>query len=125
MTAPTVLVVDDEPDLRLLVRTLLADTYEIIEASGGREALDILAARGDIDVVLLDIRMPEVDGLQVLAAMSERRLLDRVRVIIFSAFTDSALTREVLERGAHAVVGKPFRPEQLTDALTAVGRWAG
>lgn len=121
MTAaiPTLLVVDDEPDIRLLVRTLLAEEYDFVEAGGGAEALAILESTPKIDVVLLDIRMPDVDGLAVMERMSAIDALANVPVVAFSAHAEPRMADDVLRHGARALVRKPFDRDDLTRALRA------
>lgn len=121
---PTLLIVDDEPDIRLLARTLLAAEYDIVEATGGREALEILTARGDVEVVLLDIRMPDMDGFEVLAQLAERELLEQLSVIAFTAYSDAKMVDEVFRLGAHGMLRKPFTFEELTGVLAAARRGA-
>lgn len=119
MTRATVLVVDDEPDIRLLARTLLATRYEVVEASGGIAALEVLASRTDIDVVLLDIRMPDIDGFEVLARLAKREMLDHLPVVVFTAFSGQAVIDQALQLGARAVLSKPFTAETLHAVLAA------
>jgi len=119
MIRPTVLVVDDEPDIRLLAQTLLAADYEVLEASGGIAALEILAARADIAAVLLDIRMPDMDGFGVLTRLAERGVLNDLRVVMFTAFSEPEMVDHAFKLGAHGVLGKPFTAEELRDVLAA------
>ena len=67
----TVLVVDDQKMNRLILRNLLEEEYDVVEASDGREALDILTSGADVGAVLLDIIMPVMDGYEFLRAVSE------------------------------------------------------
>ncbi len=122
MDVPTrrlLLVVDDEPDVRLLVNAILADDYDIIEAADGLQALTIIEERTDLDLVLLDIRMPGLDGIAVLERLEASHLLDRVHVVAFSAHAEREVTDEVLARGVAALVRKPFSRAELAEALAA------
>lgn len=119
MSRPTVLVVDDEPDIRLLARTLLVARYEIVEAAGGISALQVLAERDDVAAVLLDIRMPDMDGFEVLARLGQSGRLGHLPVIVFTAFSEHAVVDQALALGACAVLKKPFTPESLEAALAA------
>ena len=109
-----VLVVDDEPDLRLLMRTML-DLDQRIEIAGeaadGGEALERFAELQP-DVVLLDLRMPVLNGLEV----AERILRDNPDqgIILFTAFLDPALVADATALGVQSVLGKGD-----IDALTA------
>lgn len=125
MNRPTVLIVDDEPDIRLLARTLLVARYEIVEASGGIAALQVLTERDDIAAVLLDIRMPDMDGFEVLARLGHCGRLDQLPVIVFTAFSEPGVVDQALALGARAVLRKPFTAESLDAALAAATSGAG
>lgn len=77
-SVPTILVVDDQPAFRSVLREQLeADGYRVREAGDGAEAIRILS-RGEIDVAVVDIFMPEVDGIDLLRAMRKERLSTKV-----------------------------------------------
>jgi DNA-binding NtrC family response regulator len=107
-TAARVLVVDDESLVRWsLAETLSAGGYEVTEAKDGASAIRAFASpRGGTDVVLLDLRLPDVDDLRILAAM--RQLSPKVPVIVMTAFGTPELLNEALRLGAFAVIDKPF-----------------
>ena len=117
------LVVDDEPDLELLVRQrfrtqIRAGDYAVEFARSGVEALQKLAAMPDIDIVLTDINMPEMDGLTLLVKLQE---LDRLlKAVIVSAYGDMDNIRTAMHRGAADFLTKPidFRDMELTVAKT-------
>lgn len=113
MTDPTILVVDDEPDVVLLMeRTLRAEGFEVLTAYDGISALDI-AAREMPDIILLDVMMPMMSGYEVcsqLKAAPETR--DIPVLCITSAHTGEARARS-REVGAEGIVPKPFLPEEL------------
>jgi len=109
---PCVLVVDDNPELRALVRTNLErEGYDVVEAGGADEALEVAAERTPA-LVLLDVVLPGTDGWQLLQRLQE--LYGAVPVIMFSGQVD-ATSDQVEQRGAKAFVGKPFDPQQLVD----------
>ena len=116
---PVLLVVDDEPDLRLLVKLLVGEEYEVVEACDGHEAVDVLARRYDIDIVLLDIRIPGIDGFGVLERLAAMNLPHQIQVIAFSAHAERAVVERATERGVRGFVSKPFAPEELIAALSA------
>lgn len=114
----TLLIVDDEPDIRLLVRTLLQGSdYRCLEAGDGAEALELLTTREDIDMVLLDIRMPGVDGFGVLERLDALHLLEQYDVVAFSAHAEPAVIERVTGHGVKAIIQKPFTADQLTSVL--------
>lgn len=103
----TVLVVDDDPfNRRILVRALQKDGHETVEASDGREALSVLAAV-EPDVMLLDIKMPELDGFGVLAAMKDMPRVAATPVIMISAVEEQDAVVRCIEMGADDFLPKP------------------
>ncbi len=111
-----ILAVDDEPDLRATLADLLrGDGYTVIEASGGVEGLEALAAERPA-LMLLDLRMPGLDGLEVL---KQARLLDKaVPIIMLTSERDLGVAQRILELGATEYVTKPFDAEYLRAEVT-------
>jgi CheY-like chemotaxis protein len=117
----TALIVDDEPEIRLLVRRQLEGAgYAVLEAPDGDEALDLLLDGLRPNVVLLDLRMPRVDGLDVIKELHSRGLIEEIPVVAFSAHGCAALFDELLCLGCRDCVSKPYTHEQLLDAVEAV-----
>lgn len=110
-----VLVVDDDHGSRKLLRVML-DALEarVTEADGGHRALELLAAPNhDIDLVLLDMMMPECDGIQVLEALAARGLTPALLVLAVTAYDDQDVRRQALEAGAIDFIIKPVDPIEL------------
>ncbi len=104
------LVVDDEAMLRrVLVRVLASAGYEVAEAGSGLEALDLLGRR-PFDLVMSDIHMPGMDGIQLLAQV--RALYPEVGVLMITAVTDVQTAVACLNQGALDYIGKPFQVEE-------------
>jgi two-component system, NarL family, nitrate/nitrite response regulator NarL len=121
-TRVTVLVADDHPLYRDgVVRALSASgRVEIVgEAADGRDALLQIQERRP-DVALVDYKLPELDGVAVANAVVRDGL--PTRVLLVSAFTDSAVVYQALETGAAGFVSKEARREQIVDAVLAVAR---
>jgi CheY-like chemotaxis protein len=110
----TVLICDDEPSLRELIRISLDGPYEFVEADDGEESLE-LARRVRPDVVILDMMMPRRSGLEVLAALRQEEELADTRVIVLTA--QPATREQALEGGADVVMVKPFEPEEIAAAV--------
>lgn len=111
-----VLVVDDEGDIRVIVGLNLdLAGMEFGEAKDGKEALEFLRT-GTWDACLLDLAMPNVDGFEVLRALSDERLVDQLAVIVLSAKGSPAVAIEALQLGAHAHLTKPFSPGAVARA---------
>lgn len=113
-----ILLVDDDPDVRLIARTSLAAVggFEVTEAESGLEALDRLEGWSP-DAILLDVMMPELDGPATLARMREREALADVPVIFFTAKVQPREVDRYLDLGAAGVIPKPFDPLELADRL--------
>ena len=107
-TAPTVLVVDDEPLTRWSVSETLRDSgYHVTEAGDALSAVQAMAAPEQAtDLVLLDLRLPDSSDLGVLSMM--RRLSPTTPIILMTAYGSEQLSAEARSRGAHAVIDKPF-----------------
>lgn len=105
-----ILVVDDEPDLEVLIRQkfrkkIRANEYEFIFAHNGVHALEQLQLHKDVDIVLSDINMPEMDGLTLLSKLNEKHKL--LKSVIVSAYGDMENIRTAMNRGAFDFITKP------------------
>ncbi|GAB1327080.1 response regulator [Streptomyces sp. NPDC093260] len=116
-----VLVVDDEPQIvRALVINLKARTYEVDAAGDGRTALDLAASRHP-DVIVLDLGLPDMDGVEVIRGL---RGWTRVPILVLSARHSSDEKVEALDAGADDYVTKPFGMDELLARLRAAVRRA-
>jgi CheY-like chemotaxis protein len=113
----TVLICDDEPSLRELIRVSLDGQYSFAEADDGVEALEI-ARRLRPDVVILDMMMPRLSGLEVLAELRRDEALSDIRVIVLTA--QPGARDDALREGADLVMVKPFEPDQISAAVEEV-----
>jgi CheY-like chemotaxis protein len=107
---PCVAVVEDNPDNRLLVRALLEDRYDLVEYGHGREALAGLA-RTPVDLVLMDISLPEMDGCEVLRRLRADPRLARLPVIALTAHAMAGDREKFLGAGFDGYVTKPIVEE--------------
>ena len=119
-----VLLVDDQPELRrFLARYLTRAGFEILEAGDGIAAI-ALVARNHVDAVLSDVRMPRMDGLELLETLT--KLNPRLPVVLMSASDEIAGDRTARPLGAFDFLSKPINPAQLLSAISrAVERQAG
>ena len=114
-----ILVVDDEPPIVRLVRAKLkVDGYEVLTASSGREALEILEEEVP-DLVVLDVMMPDMDGFETLRRIRQR---NQVPVVMLTARGSDADKLQGLQSGADDYVTKPFNPDELEARIAAVLR---
>ena len=106
---PRILIVDDSEFNRAILKEILEETYEIIEADGGKEALHKIDEYGmKLSLVLLDIIMPEKDGFEVLKYMEEERLISDIPVIIISSEDSANYIRRAYEMGVSDYINRPF-----------------
>ena len=111
--AKTVLTIDDQADIRRLVRmTLEFDGYKVLEASDGEEGLH-LARTHKPDLVLLDVMMPGLDGLAVSTTMRADPALKDIPVVMLTALDRDSDMDAGMEAGAKAYLNKPFGPVEL------------
>jgi len=122
----TVLVVDDEPDIRVLAKiTLQSAGFDVMEAESGEDALAAVE-RTNPDAVLLDIRMPGMNGWEVLEQLKSTDRYGEVPVVVFSAHEMTTAPERAREQGSAGFLAKPFLPEELVEAVnSALGQGAG
>jgi CheY-like chemotaxis protein len=116
MAEARILICDDEPHLRELMRVSLDRDYEFAEAADTTEALE-LADRVRPDLVLLDVMMPGGSGLTVIERMRQTPELAGVPVVVVSAFVSEDDRQAAREAGADGFVGKPFDPDELASIV--------
>jgi two-component system, OmpR family, KDP operon response regulator KdpE len=115
---PLALVIDDEQQIRKLLRILLEEEYRVFESESGRQGLSDIAARRP-DVVLLDLGLPDMDGMVVLKRLRE---WSRVPVLILSVREGPDDKVAALDSGADDYVTKPFESVELLARLRAIQR---
>ncbi len=118
-----IFLVDDEPLITLSIARMIersGEDYEVVgTASNGREALDFLE-RNDVDIAIIDIRMPILDGIALLEKVRQNRI--PVRIIILSAYRDFRYAQEAIHYGASSYLLKPLSQEALMDTLADVSK---
>src|SRR5437870_8496675 len=123
MNPKKVLVVDDS-ELVHKMHTVVLQKYrgcEILHAYNGVEALQLLHANPDVELILLDINMPVMDGLSFLTARRESGVFQSVPVIVISTEGSEDDARRGIAAGADAYLTKPFRPAELHGLIDGVG----
>ncbi len=112
---PLVLVVDDDPTVREVVRlNLEMEGYAVKEAGNAAEGLAVLDEEAP-DLILLDVMMPQVDGWEMLRRVQEQHGIGAIPVVMFSGKIDDTSRAEATQRGAQGFVGKPFDLRSLID----------
>ena len=106
----TILIVDDSEMNREMLAEILKDDYDTIEAADGKEAIAAIKAHeNEIDLVLLDIVMPEMDGFEVLALMNRYKWIDSIPVIIISAEGDFSFIKKAYDLGVTDYIQRPYQ----------------
>ena len=115
----TILIVDDSQTMRRMVKISLQvfkDTVELKEASNGLEALECLAL-GKVDLVILDLNMPDMHGKEVLEFVRKHLFSFDIPIIVLTTRGDEECRRKILEAGASSYLTKPCPPEVLGSAV--------
>ncbi len=112
--APTILVCDDDPSLRELVRAVLGPRYRFVEAADGVEAL-ALAREDRPDLIVLDVMLPGLSGIEVLEQLRDDAALRSLPVVVITAWSHAEVEAHVA--GADRFVSKPFDPDLLSAAV--------
>ena len=105
---PTLLIADDSATNRMLLHDILGDGYAYLYAENGVQTIELLEQNPDVDLLLLDIHMPELDGFGVLELMKRRRWLEELPVIVISAESDVSYIQRAYDLGATDFIGRPF-----------------
>ncbi len=111
-----ILVIDDEPSIRLLLENFLSKTYEVVVKSDGMEALTWL--EGNLpDLIICDIQMRNLDGYQFLEQLRYRGFTKHTPVIMLSGVESSKERIKCYQLGAQDFLSKPFNPEELSELI--------
>ena len=121
-----ILIVDDSATMRKILMRVIrqagVDTEGFLEASNGQEGLERLASDGTIDLILSDINMPVMNGVDFVKAV--RALADKAKLPIVMVTTEGgeAMVKTAMDSGASGYVTKPFTPESIKSALVGLGK---
>ena len=114
-----VLVVEDDSPLCWLLETIMRNTYEVTVVNNGLDAWSLLSERSIPDVIISDLAMPGLDGIELLENLSESGLFRNIPVIILSGDEDPAKRKRCLDLGAFSYVIKPFEPRLLLEEVSS------
>lgn len=121
--AHTILIVDDSPPMRMVIRkTIKASGFgagRFFEAGNGREALELLQQNW-MDLVVTDYNMPDMNGMELIAAMKKDDVLQAVPVLMITTEGSSRKVEEFLSGGASGYIKKPFTPEEIRAKIIAI-----
>ncbi len=111
-----VLVVDDTTSILKMVKFVLGDKYELYLATSGKMALSILEKK-PIELVLMDVDMPEMDGIETVAKIREIEEISKIPVIFFTALASKDVVEKCLKVGMVGYIIKPYKPEDLLEKM--------
>jgi two-component system, NtrC family, response regulator AtoC len=118
MAIGRVLIVDDEDSVRAMLRLILtSEGHEVLEASDGLQAIDI-ARREDLDAIIMDMRMPKMDGIAALRTLRQERI--NAQVILMTAFASVESAVDAMKSGAYDYIIKPFNIDEVKILLARV-----
>ena len=114
-----ILIVDDEPNVRRLLRTLLKKSFNIVEAEDGGQAVEIACAEKP-DLILMDIMMPRMDGYTSCHALKSEPATSSIPIIMLTAIDLKLNLQLSKEIGANGYITKPFNSRELMDNISQV-----
>ena len=121
MNDTTILVVDDEPQIRRVLRaTLSGNGYDVVEAKNGQEAIEVMLEEHP-HLILLDVNMPVMNGLDCVKAVREAKLHPSMKVMMVTTEADNSFITTALDNGADEFLMKPFTPESLREKMMLLG----
>ena len=118
-TKKKVLIVDDEPNVRRLLHSILGKTFEVFEAEDGRQAIEMVNSQKP-DVVLMDMMMPKMDGLTACHMIKNDPATKSIPVIMVTAIGFELNIKLSQQMGASGYITKPFSSEDLLDKIAQV-----
>ena len=120
LTHSTILIVDDEDlSIELTARRIEKQGFKVLRANNGEQALSLLDTQ-DIQLVLLDINMPDMDGYEVLKRMRERKMKEELAIIMVTAVEEPDTVIDCIKSGANDYIMKPFHPTELIARISTV-----
>ena len=118
-----VLIVDDSSSMRAIIKKIIKvsgfDVGEFLDASDGKEALKVLTNEW-VDIVLTDINMPNMNGIELMAEMKKDELLRSIPVVMITTQGSEKKMQEAVDLGASGYVKKPFLPEDIKRTLSSI-----
>lgn len=117
-----VLIAEDDPFIRKILRQTLKDDFEVITKENGIEALSWLEEGNPVDIILSDIQMPYMDGKDLLGMLRVSPVFQKIPLIILSSFSDSDTRIKFFKLGADDYIVKPFSPIEVKAKIISVLR---
>jgi len=119
----TVLIVDDSSSMRAVIKKTIKvsgfNVGQFLTAEDGKDAMKVLSAEW-VDLVLTDINMPNMNGIELIEKMKEDEILKTIPVVIVTTEGSEKVKKQSMDLGASALIKKPFRPEDIRNALNRI-----
>lgn len=112
--ANTILAIDDEVGPREALRMILQNRYNVLTSDDPQEAMDTISS-GEVDIVMLDIKMPKIDGLKLLKAI--KAVAPDVEVVLITAYPSTQSAIEAMQYGAYDYIIKPFDKAKIEEVV--------
>jgi len=112
---PTILICDDEEGIRESFNLILKDKYELVFAESGKDCLKILKENKDISLILMDIKMPKRNGIEITREI--KCLRPNIKVIVVTGYESAEIAKEATDAGADAYITKPFESKEIIEKL--------
>jgi len=111
-----ILISDDEEGIRESLKLILGDQYNLILTTDGQQCLECLENADDIGLVLLDIKMPQINGLDVLKIIKEKK--PEINVVVITGYKSVETASEAVNLGASGYIVKPFKSDEILETIT-------
>ncbi len=115
MSIPKILICDDEEGVRESLKAVLGDHYNLIAVDSGTTALEVLSHSKDINLMLLDIKMPEINGLDVLQEVKKKHT--HLKIIMVTGYKSVETAAEASRLGASGYIVKPFKSQEILETV--------
>ncbi len=112
-----ILIVEDDPNIRMLLEFILRKHYEVASREDGLSGMSWLASGNLPDLIVTDVEMPRLNGYEFLKNVRESGFFGQIPVLMVSGFETQEVKFKCLSRGANAFLSKPFRPEEVLSKI--------
>lgn len=122
---PKALIIDDDLSIQMIITKFLEDEFDVVAFSGGLEALAYLQTGSLPDIIIVDLNIPGMGGLEIITQLKQSGFFSAIPVIVLSGEESTASRIKCLDSGADDYVVKPFNPQELGSRIRAILRRTG
>ena len=115
-----VLIIDDDPNIRMLLEFVLGRHYNVIAQEDGMDGMSWLCEGNVPDLIIADVNMPRIDGYEFLKGIRESGFFRDIPIVMLSGHENAEIKNKCLERGANDYCIKPFNPEEILEKIGLV-----